>query len=278
MSYLRTAALRLLLPACVLCLVLPGLGRAQNGQEGGEATAIQPTTIQVDGQTLAVRLDKGTVADALQAAAVELGSEDECLPEPNTPLRPGLAITVHRALTRIVTQTQRIPAGTQVKPSHRLRAGITLIQQHPRDGEKELTYQVTSRNGKILSRQLLGSRVVRPARAKVIVVGGGRTRLPSRSGYFSGRRVITMVASGYPAMVTGTGRTYLGMKARKGIVAVDPRVIPLGARVYVEGYGEAVAGDIGSAIKGNRIDLCFATFREAVRYGKKKVKVWILSR
>ena len=58
-------------------------------------------------------------------------------------------------------------------------------------------------------------------------------------------------------MVTGTGRTYLGLKAERGIVAVDPRVIPLGARVHVEGYGEALAADIGSAIKGNRIDLCF---------------------
>lgn len=274
----RRAALRLLFPACAVCVLLPGLGEAQNNRADGYPTPVQPMTIQVDGETLAVRLAQGTVADALSAAGVELGSDDACVPAPEEPLHPGMTIVVHRAVTQTVTVTQRIPAGTQVRPTRRLRAGITLIQQHPEDGLKEMVYQVTTRNGEVLSRQLLTSRVVRAPKDKIILVGGNGTRLPSRTGYFTGHRVLTMVASGYPAMVTGTGRTYLGMRARRGVVAVDPRVIPLGARVFVEGYGKAVACDIGSAIRGNRIDLCFRTFREANRYGKQKVKVWILSR
>jgi 3D (Asp-Asp-Asp) domain-containing protein len=66
------------------------------------------------------------------------------------------------------------------------------------------------------------------------------------------------------------------MKAGKGVVAVDPRVIPLGTRLYIEGYGVAVAGDVGSAIKGRRIDLGFGTYAEAIRWGRRNVRVQIL--
>jgi 3D (Asp-Asp-Asp) domain-containing protein len=59
-------------------------------------------------------------------------------------------------------------------------------------------------------------------------------------------------------------------------VAVDPRVIPLRSRLYVEGYGLAIAGDTGRAIKGNRIDLGFNTYREAMRFGRRSVIVHIL--
>lgn len=75
-----------------------------------------------------------------------------------------------------------------------------------------------------------------------------------------------------------TGHTSVGLHAGYGIVAVDPRVIPLGTRLYVEGYGFAVAADIGSAIKGNRIDLGYPTYRSALQFGRHKVRVYLLSR
>jgi 3D (Asp-Asp-Asp) domain-containing protein len=87
-----------------------------------------------------------------------------------------------------------------------------------------------------------------------------------------------MVATAYPAMVTGSGRTRLGYRADYGHVAVDPRVIPLGSLVYVEGYGFALASDTGSAIKGNRIDLCYPDWGTADRYGVKKVTVHVFNR
>ena len=72
------------------------------------------------------------------------------------------------------------------------------------------------------------------------------------------------------------GITAIGLRAGYGIVAVDRRVIPLGTRLYVEGYGPALAGDVGGAIRGNRIDLCYNTHAEAVRFGRRMVKVHIL--
>ena len=95
------------------------------------------------------------------------------------------------------------------------------------------------------------------------------------------RRLLKLEATGYdPGPVDNTrgyvGTTKTGTRARFGIVAVDPRVIPLGTRVYVEGYGPGLAADIGGAIKGRRIDLCFNSSHQARRWGRKTVRVWIV--
>lgn len=75
---------------------------------------------------------------------------------------------------------------------------------------------------------------------------------------------------------TGTGRTATGLPAGYGLVAVDPRVALFGTVLYVEGYGLAIAADRGGAIRGHKIDLCFATRQQAIRFGRRKVRVFIL--
>lgn len=96
-----------------------------------------------------------------------------------------------------------------------------------------------------------------------------------------GKRVITMVATGYDGCYECNkpyyGQpSYIGLPLQRGIVAVDPKVIPMGTRLYVEGYGEAIAADQGNAIKGNRIDLFFDTHQQGLDWGIKTVKVTIL--
>jgi len=73
------------------------------------------------------------------------------------------------------------------------------------------------------------------------------------------------------------GRTSIGERARFGIIAVDPRVIPYRSRLYVEGYGPGLAADTGGAIKGARLDLCFDSTREARAWGRKRARAWVLS-
>lgn len=90
-------------------------------------------------------------------------------------------------------------------------------------------------------------------------------------------RELTMKASAYTAYDEGNGtRTYHGNPVHKGIAAVDPTVIPLGTRLYIPGYGYAVADDIGGAIKGNRIDLAFDSRRQALDFGIQRVTVYIV--
>ena len=91
-----------------------------------------------------------------------------------------------------------------------------------------------------------------------------------------------MVATAYYAFgkggndINGDGITAIGLRARKGIVAVDPKVIPLGTRLYIPGYGEALAADTGGWIKGSRIDLCFEDLQECYYYGRRKIKIYLI--
>ncbi len=91
-----------------------------------------------------------------------------------------------------------------------------------------------------------------------------------------------MVATAYYAFgaggndINGNGITATGLRARKGIVAVDPRIIPLGTKLFIPGYGEAIAADTGGWIKNNRIDLCFDTLAECYGYGRRRIRIYLV--
>ncbi|AMQ66602.1 L-alanyl-D-glutamate peptidase [Bacillus phage Shbh1] len=94
-------------------------------------------------------------------------------------------------------------------------------------------------------------------------------------------RTLEVTATAYTAYCQGcSGITYTGIDLRSNpnqkVIAVDPNVIPLGSRVYVEGYGEAVAGDIGGAIKGHKIDVFIPNHSDAIAFGRKTLKVTVL--
>ena len=93
---------------------------------------------------------------------------------------------------------------------------------------------------------------------------------------------MTVTATAYTAYCTGcSGTTAIGIDLRANpnqrVIAVDPRVIPLGTKVWVEGYGEAIAGDTGGAIKGNKIDVFIPSQDSAMAWGVKTVKIKILN-
>ncbi|MDR7239042.1 3D (Asp-Asp-Asp) domain-containing protein [Neobacillus drentensis] len=93
---------------------------------------------------------------------------------------------------------------------------------------------------------------------------------------------ITVKATAYTASCEGcSGITKTGINIKdnpeKKVIAVDPSVIPLGSKVYVEGFGEAIAADTGGAIKGKRIDIFIPSERDALDFGVKKLKVTILN-
>lgn len=97
----------------------------------------------------------------------------------------------------------------------------------------------------------------------------------------SAAKEMTVTATAYTAYCTGcSGTTYTGIDLRSNpnqkVIAVDPSVIPLGSRVWVEGYGEAIAGDIGGAIKGNIIDVFMADQQDALNWGRQTVNIKIL--
>ncbi|PEN31861.1 cell wall-binding protein EntB [Bacillus toyonensis] len=101
------------------------------------------------------------------------------------------------------------------------------------------------------------------AKRELTVVATAYTADPSENGTYGGR---VLTAMGHDLTVNPNMR----------IIAVDPKVIPLGSKVWVEGYGEAIAGDTGSAIKGNRIDVLMGSKSKAMNWGRQTVKVKIL--
>lgn len=95
-------------------------------------------------------------------------------------------------------------------------------------------------------------------------------------------KTMTVQATAYTPYCAGcSGITATGIDVRSNpnqkVIAVDPSVIPLGSRVWVEGYGEAIAGDTGGAIKGNKIDLLMPTQEQALNFGRKSVTIKVLN-
>jgi len=186
------------------------------------------------------------------------------------------APTVKTVQTRIVTKP--IPRSASFQVSRTVTPGRMVTQKAGRDGVLKTTYRITLVNGKAVSKQALSSERIAPVNDVVLI---GKPSMATSRSSFTRSRVITMSATGYdtsPQTLPGSsGRTATGIPARFGVVAVDPRVIRLGTYVYVEGYGFAVAADTGGAIKGNKIDLCFNSRRESLAWGRRPVRVHVLS-
>lgn len=90
-------------------------------------------------------------------------------------------------------------------------------------------------------------------------------------------RAMYVSASAYSAYDPGNSKhTASGTLVRRGVIAVDPDVIPLGTHVFIPGYGEAVAEDIGSSIRGHRIDVAFDTHEEALSFGRRDLEIIII--
>jgi 3D (Asp-Asp-Asp) domain-containing protein len=138
------------------------------------------------------------------------------------------------------------------------------------------------RDGGSIKANVLRSRVVRNARPRIVAEGVGEYEAFERmAGYglqhtsYVAASAMHMIATAYTAGCYGcSGITAIGRPAGHGIVAVDPSVIPLGTRLYIPGYGFALAGDTGGAIRGNRIDLGFNSMRDALLFGRREVMVY----
>ena len=180
---------------------------------------------------------------------------------------------------QVETHTEKIRAGVRYEFSRDLRPGRLVRAQDGQDGVISKTFRITYVDSKPVAKELLKEATKEPQPTVFLMGRGG---MPSDRGSFTRKRVLDMSATAYDPSPRcngrgSHGRTRTGARATFGVVAVDPRVIPLGSIVFVEGYGLALACDTGSAIKGNRIDLCYDSGRVADDFGRQKVRVHVLS-
>lgn len=173
----------------------------------------------------------------------------------------------------------------KVVKNPKMEKGTLKVVRKGKTGEKKVTMKVAYRDGKAISRKVASVKITKHPVNKITMKGTKKKAIASRGGSIVYRRAFVANASAYwagscgkKAGSAGYGITASGARLKKGIVAVDPRVIPLGTWLYVEGYGVALAADTGSAIKGNRIDLGFATASQSINFGRKNLKVFILDR
>lgn len=170
---------------------------------------------------------------------------------------------------------KEIPYETQVIESDSLLPGMSKVQQ---EGEPGLVTEVVKTfevGGQPVDQQIQRSIEIKRPKKKVIIQNsqpaGGK---PFDIKNLNISKTLTVEATAY----TYTGcKTATGITPYQGVIAVDPRIIAMGSKVYVEGYGYAVAADTGGDIKGNRVDLFFPNLRQCINWGRKPVKLHILS-
>jgi len=251
----------------------------------GEGAVITVTkafgvTIVADGQQLASMTAQPTVGAAVSEAGVALGPADRTEPPGDALPAPGMTIRVVRVTTEYDSALWRIPRKVTTREDESLALGLTRVISQGKDGVEEVTFCTTYENGVKVARKITERVVVEQPVPESVVVGTSGTIV--RDGVtIEFRKAMSMTATAYYWGPECTGKyadgfTYCGLPATKGVIAVDPRVIPLWTRVYVDGYGFAVAGDVGSAIKGKIIDLCYDTYAEALAWGRRKVTLYIL--
>jgi len=271
---MRTFALT---PIILLLCLAASAGRHDTSTTAEGTDRPSRVTVVADGAAREVATSARTVADVLRQLEIELEPLDRTAPSPTAAVVDGLAIRVTRVSRREVTTEETAPTQTLVLADPDLPAGLTKVLRRVQEGRVRRTVRTWVRDGEVTLRAVIDEKVLKQAADTVVLRGTRGT--PSRGGNW--RTPLLMEATAYDPGPRSCGRfadgyTAIGLKARKGVVAVDDRVIPMGTRLYIPGYGFAVAGDRGSAIKGMRIDLCYPTRREALNFGRRQLKVYLL--
>jgi 3D (Asp-Asp-Asp) domain-containing protein len=172
------------------------------------------------------------------------------------------------------------PTTERDDPTH--PRGVATVVQPGRPGLARETGVQLARGGVAAVRKVYGEQVLRPPQPATVAVGTSTAFVHVNGQYYHYARSLTMVATAYDAGWASNGpwtgqATALGIPLQYGVVAVDPRVIPLGSRLYVQGYGLAVAADTGSAIQGDRIDLFFWNSPvDTAAFGIRHLQVYVL--
>lgn len=223
-----------------------------------------------------------TVGDMLREQGVRLKPQDVVVPDPSEPVTEGMEIDLGLVERRVKDVKKTVPFTTHTDYTDSLNVGEIIDVEAGKDGLEELKTESYTLNGEEAFEKVLQCTILEPTHDAKVVEGTGFRQKPySLKKRARVRKIITLEATAYypgpeDTWPYASGTTASGLKAGYGVVAVDPRFIRLKTPLYIEGYGFAIAADTGGAIKGEKIDLCFDTYEQAVQFGRKKVKVFIL--
>ena len=243
-----------------------------------------------------------TVEQALSGAGIALGALDRVEPAPTAQVTDSAEIRVIRVRQSQEHHQEAVPFEYVRRDDPTLPLGLRLQVQTGSPGVLIRRIETRTEDGEVVSRTVAEDLMLDMPREHVVAYGTKKFSGPLASlkdatrlvrGYGAvasdtlsvSRILYNVVATGYEAGPRSTGKqpghqwygvTSIGWRATPGIIAVDPDVIPYKTRLYVPGYGFGIAGDTGEDIVGRKIDLFYKTEQEAVRWGRRNLRVYIL--
>lgn len=242
-----------------------------------------PIALKVGNEKREIWSTSTTVADFLKSEKVSLNKLDQVSPALSNRLTKESAVTVTRVekVTDVVEEPISYETIKRTDPS--LEKGKEKIITEGQEGLISRTYELTRENGKTISKELVSEKTVQEKVDQVVAIGTKEkkatvTKVSSPSTSSSSAEEYHVTATAYTSGCNGcTGKTATGINLRANpnakVIAVDPSFIPLGTKVYVEGYGYATAADTGGAVSGKKIDVFVPSTADAYSWGVKTVKI-----
>jgi uncharacterized protein YabE (DUF348 family) len=220
-------------------------------------TRAKPVRIIFQGQERLVYTHSATVRDLLLEFGIQPHETDRIFPALEAPVRKGMTVSYNSFRDGVEVSEEPISYVTVYQDDPDLLEGEQVLLTAGVEGLIRREYRITRLNGVETGRELV-SEVTFPATDEVIAVG---TRSPATPvpvltlGGLECAAIMNVYATYYTAASAGGNVTATGTGVYRGIIAVDPSVIPLGTRMWIPGYGYGLAADTGGAITGNIIDL-----------------------
>lgn len=259
-------------------LVSPSLDKAIDKDMKIVISSPKSYHIKDGNETIIAEASGYTVADVLENLNIKLNKLDRVSLPLDEIAKEGMEIKIDRVVVENLENKIEIPFETESRENKDMFEGEKNVITKGEVGQKTESLKNTYVNGVLETTEVLKSEITKDPVKEVVEVGTKKgTVAPNGK---DAKRVIVMQATAYDP--TAGSKTAMGTRARVGAVAVDPKVIPLGSKLYIESmdgfasYGYATAEDTGGSIKGNRIDLYYNSNAEANRFGRRNVKVYVL--
>ncbi len=226
-----------------------------------------------DGKTVELALLPATVEDVLKEQRILLDSDDIVEPALDTQLKEGDHIVVKRVMKVLEKEEDITKYKVVYQPDSSITIGDVQVTQKGRNGTVEKTYKVTYVDGKPVEKELVSKETLKKKRDKIISYGT-KIDFSKPEGLKYEKKYDHVRAVSY--YFSGNPRGAYGLPCEFGTVAVDKKLIPLGSLLYIEGYGYAIANDVGTAIKGKTVDLYMEKYEQCLLWGARWTTVYVI--
>jgi uncharacterized protein YabE (DUF348 family)/3D (Asp-Asp-Asp) domain-containing protein len=267
-----------------------------------------PIQLEVDGEKVPLNVAKGTVGEALAKAQIKIGTEDVVNVSLDEMVTTNTSITVTRTIYKDRTETVAIPFKTEIKQSPEMTAGKSKIETQGVEGSKTITYKDKYVGGKLVESVEVSSTVTKEPITQVKIVSTQKINATNTTGLVLANGVKTistlqppvdleldgLTPTKYKKVITGTASAYscgthtaTGKRVQPGYVAVNPKQIPYGSKLWIVSndgkyvYGYASAEDTGGFVKwtGSRATVCdlyFTSEADCIKFGRRGVTIYVL--